>query len=277
MLLTKNSNSEVVLCSTRAIPAVCVYRPRRGAETVASNNLCSPPWFGYIIQGGQLTCFSLLQSVLPMNWEQAGLNCRYQHIGMAANVSMATFENAGKIHQWNAVRSSVYHTGTSQLKSAWIGLFWSESDGKFCWLNSEKNCAFQHFNWHPSANWTDGRVGIISNDTFCFSFRPNFSVAKVLHCESWVGWPRRFVRSEPVIVLRPDNSFVYVMMFDVLDGHGLQVDNQNNSINFRPDPLTDLSKRLERLGINGVTVQVTGHRWWNSKIVSASLKLIHSP
>jgi hypothetical protein len=96
-----------------------------------------------------------------------------------------------------------------------------------------------------------------------FSLRPNFSVAKVLHCESWVGWPRRFVRSEPVIVLRPDNSFVYVMMFDVLDGHGLQVDNQNNSINFRPDPLTDLSKRLERLGINGVTVQVTGHRWWN--------------
>jgi hypothetical protein len=155
VLLTKNSNSEVVLCSTRAIPAVCVYRPRRGAETVASNNLCSPPWFGYIIQG------SLLQSVLPMNWQQAGLNCRYQHIGMAANVSMATFENAGKIHQWNAVRSSVYHTGTSQLKSAWIGLFWSESDGKFCWLNSEKNCAF--LRRHSRAVAVYNLTAIVSN------------------------------------------------------------------------------------------------------------------
>ena len=359
VLLTKNSKSEVVHCSTRAIPGVCVYRPR--VKTAASINLCLPPWFGYTIQGGQLTCFSLIQNASPMNWEEADQNCRHQHIGMAANVSMATFENAGKVHQWNVVRSS---TDTSQLKSAWIGLFWSESDGKFCWLNSERNCVFQHFsNWHPSANWTDGRYGIIIDETWdllpisgtrhqvlcqavvdlsviqnirvshtpddivqvhliqdtrhyfnpmpnffanlteffslgwrspffgnppttkvgiqvnCyldgemiqtvnlfpneFSLRPNFSVAKIFHCEGWIGWPRRFVRSKPVIVLRPDNSFVYLMMLNVSDGHGLQVDNQNNFIDFQPDPLSDISKRLERLGVNGTTVEVTGLRRWN--------------
>ena len=363
MLLTNNSKREVAPCSARVIPGVCVYRPRRpDVETVASINLCSPPWHGYTIENGQLTCFSLFQSESPMNWQEADEKCRQEHVaGMIANVSMATFENANKVHQWNEVRSSIYPV-SDELKSAWIGLFWSESDSKFCWFNSEKNCEFQHFNWHPSVNWTDGRHGIL-NDTWnllpisgirhqvlcqavidlsvtqnirvrhtpddivqvqlihdtrhyfnpmshsfanlseffslgwrpwifgipsatevgiqvnCFldgeiiqrlglfpdefSLRPNFSVAKILHCEGWLGWPRRFVRSEPIIVLRPDQCFVYLMMFDVSDGHRLEVDNQNNSLDFRPDPLSVISKRLERLGVNGVTVQITGHRWWN--------------
>lgn len=358
MLLTNRSKREVVHCSTRTIPGVCVYRPRRGVVPVASVNLCSPPWHGYTIQNGKLTCFSLFQSESPMNWQEADQKCRHQeHVGMVA--TMATFENTEKVHQWNAV--SFFYP--SDLISAWIGLFWSESDRKFCWLNSsEKNCEFKHFNWHSSVNWTDGRYGILEetwnllpisgtrHQVLCqavmdlsvtqnirvrhtpddivqvqltqdtrhylnpkphsfanlseffslgwrpwifgippatevgiqvncfldgemiqrinlfpdeFSLRPNFSVAKIFHCEGWVGWPRRFVRSDPIIVLRPDKSFVYLMMLNVSDGHGLQVDNQNNSLDFRPDPLSDISKRLEGLGGNGNTIQVTGHRWWN--------------
>lgn len=290
-----------------------------------------------------------------MDWTQANQRCHLENRGITANVSMATFENAGKVHAWNIARSSKHF---SELESAWIGLFWSETKQKFCWVNFEIDCLFEHFNWHPSTNWTAGHYGIMGEfwdllpynsgfryqvlcqaviyldatqnirvrsdkndiirvesnqemyqnlapqsfdnlseffslgwrpwisdslpainvgiDIRCyldgekiktislfpaeFNLRPSFKKANTFNCEGWVGWPRRFVRSEPIIVLRPPNSYIYVML---LDSNQVQTENQNNSINFLPDPLADISRRLERLGAKGATVLVTGHRRWS--------------
>ncbi|KAK4020543.1 hypothetical protein OUZ56_002508 [Daphnia magna] len=355
VILTQNSGNKVSSCSQKAIPGACAYRPRLTASPDASINLCSPPWNGYVIEQGRLTCFRLVQSETPMDWTQANQRCHLENRGITANVSMATFENAGKVHAWNVARSSKHF---SELESAWIGLFWSETKQKFCWVNFEIDCLFEHFNWHPSTNWTAGHYGIMGEfwdllpynsgfryqvlcqaviyldatqnirvrsdrndlirvesnqemyqnlapqsfdnlseffslgwrpwisdslpainvgiDIRCyldgekiktislfpaeFSLRPSFKKANTFNCEGWVGWPRRFVRSEPIIVLRPPNSYIYVML---LDSNQVQTENQNNSINFLPDPLADISRRLERLGAKGATVLVTGHRRWS--------------
>lgn len=358
-LLTQNSGNVVSSCSQKMIPSVCAYQPRPTVSPDASINLCSPPWYGYAIQEGRLICFSLIQSESPMDWKQASQRCQLEHSGTIANVSIATFEHAGKVHQWNVARSTVHF---SQLESAWIGLFRSETQRKFCWVNFETDCVFEHFNWHPAANWKDGHYGIIgkfwdllpnnsvrhqvlcqaviyldvaqnirvrsdSNGTirvestqevrnnlipqsfgnlsefFSLGWRPwifksipatkigidfkcfldgqtiqtitlfpaeffvppSFRIAKIFNCEGWLGWPRRFVRSEPIVVLRPPNSYVYVML---LDSHQVQTETQNNSISFSPDPIADVSRRLEKLGTNGAPVLVTGHRQWshNQKI-----------
>ncbi|XP_057371180.1 uncharacterized protein LOC130692123 [Daphnia carinata] len=363
VLLTQNktagttSENKVSSCTQKAIPGVCAYRPSLTVSSYASINLCPSPWNGYVIEQGRLTCFRLVQSEAPMDWKQAYQTCHLENNGTTANVSMATFEHGGKVHAWNVARNSKQF---SELKSAWIGLSWSEAKKKFCWENFEIDCLFEDFNWHPSTNWTAGHYGVMEEswnllpqnselryqvlcqaviylnviqnirvrsdnndiirvessqemyrtptpqffgnlsqffsqgwrpwitdslpavnvgmDMRCyldgqpiktislfpaeFSLRPSFKKANTFNCEGWVGWPRRFVRSEPIIVLRPTNSYIYVML---LDSPQVETEKKNNSINFSPDPLADVSRRLERLGTNGTTVLVTGHRRWSIK------------
>ena len=96
-----------------------------------------------------------------------------------------------------------------------------------------------------------------------FQLNSTFSIAPTLNCEGWVGWPRRFVRTEPTVVLRPPDSAIILMLIDVevpISTEG-QLE-QEEEIDFHSEPISDISQKLERLRFHGVILQMISHRWW---------------
>ncbi len=109
--------------------------------------------------------------------------------------------------------------------------------------------------------YLDGeRHQTVNKFPFKFSLRPSFSIAKTFNCEGWIGWPRRFVRSDPFIVLRPPNSLIFSVFLDV-NRTDFQTE-QKNSIDFRPEYLMDVVHRLEKIATKEFDVNVTGNRVW---------------
>lgn len=361
LLLDKESLTQLSDCSQRRLPAICVHRPK-DTEILMASNLCPPFWYGFRIQQSRLVCFSLIRNESPMDWHQAEQKCRQENFDVAAQISMATFENPGKAQQWDIVRSKVYATRESKVNSAWIGLRWSESYRKFCWSSSDNNCTFQYFNWRSPTNWIDGHhYGVMNeegswdllsstslrHEVLCqadidltvtqdislrqlpndiisvdvsqqiqqpgsatqlifsdlteffsfgwrpmmtfpaasqigtsikcyldgellksieqfpatFSLRPSFSVASTFDCEGWLSWPRRFVRTESSVVLRPHNSLIYILHLNA--NRSEEKADQEKTIDFRSEPIDDISQRLSVFNSNGDIVKLKDHRRWD--------------
>ena len=107
--------------------------------------------------------------------------------------------------------------------------------------------------------YLDGEMGEkISKFPFEFSLQPSFSIAKIFICEGWMGWPRRFFRSEPIIVLRPPESLIFLVM---LDANRQELKSKGkDSIDFRPEPVGDIKRRL-KTNIPEFDFNVTGNVW----------------
>lgn len=367
LTLTKNGSINPTHCSGKALSSVCVYRPQH-SNTTLTNNLCSPPWYGMKIEEGRLVCFQIVQNKSPMDWHTANKKCQNQHFEIAnAYLSMVTIENAGKFQQWNAV---LPHIDTLRMKSAWIGLRWSERNQKFCWFDSESDCPFHYFNWRSPSNLVDGYYGtmddfgtwdLLSNSSllehvvcqavvdlvvnqnmllrpqgnddsmrleliqtayhvnstpaksfndlsefFTFGWRPWTSkiptaaevgldincyldgikleqkfnqlptditlhekkfkssnlTPKYLSCEGWIGWPRRFARTEPIIVFRPPCSVIYLLTLDIEE----KISFANvSALSFEQDLLFDINRRLKNeLRDDWVSINITSYRLWTT-------------
>ena len=354
----------------KKIPGVCIYRPNNNGTF---RNLCPPGWYGNIIQQGHLTCFSIITNESLMTWKEAEHEClkEKENFGTAVNVSMATFENSGKTHHWDTVRTNYASELNSPESDFWIGLHWSEIQKKFCWFGSDIVCKFEHFNWGTFVDWTNGYYGNMNdsgswkllsissrrkkvlcqadidldvtqtirihhkpNDNvlfeiiahrsaeipksynnlsdflsrqsstlnayafdnlqlegihinyyldgkmgqkinkFPFEFsllKTSSNIAKIFTCEGWMGWPRRFFRSEQTIVLRTPESLIFLIMLDA--NHQELKSKAKDSIDFRH--MKDvINQKLEKITTPEFVFSVTSNFWTYGEQIRVLAKVV---
>lgn len=102
--------------------------------------------------------------------------------------------------------------------------------------------------------YADGKLFRSITNALSADVSISFKSPTSLHCEGWIGWPRRYVRSQDLLI-KPIDSEIFLL---TLEAHR---SDDWNAVDFQSQSVHEIHWRLEDLHRNNVEVRISAIRW----------------